>query len=580
MRNLRSNARRAATTALFAFVCVLAGCGDDRPTTTDPTRDSATARPKQDAPTEPSRRSSVTLAPRANASFEDGPERFRDRSNRPVVAQVVYQLLKDVGYASVPLFDVRKDLGTSVRGVYLGHVVRFLAGLGLEPKAVEEPLATFLARGRPGIVVLHSTVVGAPAEDGRFVLFKRLVPDDRVEILDPDRGLRTIPVSQLETLYHGAALFLDGSPARSLNDVADIATDELVFHYGNVPSGRLVRHTFRVRNRGGRPLKILGIRPSCGCLATPLHRDRDAQVARPGGSIKRNPETGTYEVDFEKVESSATIEPGGEIFVTGFYDTTNRTGTRPASFTILSNDPDEPRLELVVEGEVRAVVVFDPQVAYFSNLPAAHGAETLIWLRAADPKERIEIRSVRATHPSITFERVDAPDRSAHPVPAQMANHEPKPHPEAEGWQAVRVRIAKGMRVGPFRAVASIETNLTDSPLVYSVMGTIAGNTTVSPAGLSFGRVPIGHARTAKLTVRAPGVADFALRNVAVSPDDLFDVQVQALANGDYEIAVTLPKGWQASRLQGHVTFESNDPTDPKKRIPISGFVGRTRRGG
>lgn len=576
MRNLRSNVRRAARVAALSLVCALAGCGDtDAPRgDSPPTAGTPPSSPAEPAPP----RTNRTLEPRAKATFDDGPERFRDRSNRPVVAQVVYQLLKDVGYSSVPLFEVRKDLGTSVRGIYLGHVAAYLVGLGLEPKAVEEPLASFLSRGRPGVLVLHSPVAGAPEPDGRFVLFKRLLPGDRAEFLDPDRGLRTVSVAELDALYHGAALFLDGSPARSLNDVVDIAVDELVFHYGNVASGTLVRHTFRVRNRGGRPMKIHGIRPSCGCLATPLHRERDAKIAKPGGSIKRNDETGGYEVDFDHVETSAEVPPGGEIFVTGFYDTTNRTGLRPASFAILSNDPDEPSLELVVEGTVRPVVVFDPQVAYFMHLRAARETEALIWLRPADPEQRVEIRAIRCAHPSITFEPVESPDRTAHPVPPEMANHEPKPHPEKDGWAAVRVRIPKGMRVGPFRAIASIETNLADGPLIYQVMGTIIGNTTVRPAGLSFGRVPIGHARTAKLVVQAPDVDDFAMHNVAVSPAELFDVAVQALPRGGYEIAVTLPKGWQASRLQGYVTFESNDRTDPKKRIPISGFVGRTPR--
>lgn len=504
----------------------------------------------------------------------DGAYGYRDLSRRPVAKQAVYLLLKAVDFRSVPFATVRHDLEGSVRGVSFGHVAHYLGTLGLESTLVEESLEKFAVRGRPGIIAVKPLQRAFAPEISHFILVRRIDPDGACHITDPLRGAMTVPMAQLAEGYRGAVLFLTGDPARPKLDAPDIAIDEMLWHYGTVESGTLVRHTFRVANQGGRDLKIMGILPSCGCLATPIHAKRDDEIANPKGTIKRDPKTGQFEVDYEALETSRVVPPGGECFVTGFYDTTNRAGYRPASFQIRSNDPDEPTVELVVEGNVSRAVEMDPPAIYWREIPANQGAEAMMWIRRLDGKP-LDVTGMNIV--SIPLAVTVAPDADrAAPSPESLpAGVEPKAHPADAGWIGLRVKLRGGLEVGRYQTVVLVNARGVAAPISFGVWGDVVGSLRVSPAALSYGRVKLGEEKVANLEVSSPGTKGFAVSRVTTTIPKLLDYDVSEPSPGVFRVSVRLKKGWQAPALRGEVTIHSNDPLEPERTILVSGFVHR-----
>ncbi|MBN2489972.1 MAG: DUF1573 domain-containing protein [Planctomycetes bacterium] len=515
------------------------------------------------------------LPDRAQAPVpEEGPFRFHDRETRPTARDVAWLLLKASRQKSVSREKVGVELVGSLKGVSFGHLKRFFESLGLRPRAVEEPLAAFLLRDTPGVLAMKPVNPALPEWACSFLLFRGLTPDGKLEVTDPLTGAHVVDEAALAERYLGAAFYLEEDATGPLLEEADIGVDEIHYSYDRVDAGTLVRKTFRIFNRGAAPLKILGIRPTCGCLATPLH-EKGAKVADPRATFKRNPDTGVWEIDFVAGKLSTVIAPHGEVYVTGFYDTTNRIGRQPTSFTVVFSDPDEPELTFVVEGFVTQVAQFDPPVLHWPEIRSAEGARAHIWLRSTKGRdfaiERIEFKN---DHLAVALDP-DAP-REAAPVTFVLPRAAaPRAHPAADGWQALEVRVKPGAPVGPFNTVIQLSTDLTSSPLAFGAWGTVKGNVVVEPTLASFGRVQLGVQATALVRIHSIGPEPFRVTEAVVSQPRLMDVALREEAPGVYVVELALRKGWQAPSLQGQLTVRTNDSLEPVVHVEVTGFVQR-----
>ncbi len=61
---------------------------------------------------------------------------------------------------------------------------------------------------------------------------------------------------------------------------AKIYVDEVDFDFGFLPNDAFVSHTYKIFSRGQDSLKILGVKPACGCTKAPLRKE----VIAPGDS--------------------------------------------------------------------------------------------------------------------------------------------------------------------------------------------------------------------------------------------------------------------------------------------------------
>ncbi len=505
---------------------------------------------------------------------DTGPYRFFDPERRPVAKHVAYLLLKAAGFRSVPYAEIRLHLRVGLKGASLGHLKVYFESLGLQAVGIEESLKKFLLRDRPGVLATKSRIQGRGPDACRLILYRGLTPTGDLLITDPLAGATTVAEADLEKLYLGGALYLDGNVKRPILNDPDIAMDELVFSYGRVDAGTLIRHTFRIYNRGEKPLAIHGIRPSCGCLATAVHDLGDKTVNPPKGTFKRNAKTGKWEIDFEKMKTRAEVPPRGEKYVTGFYDSTNRHGRLPASITLFSSDPDEKEITLFVEGHVDPVAEFDPPVLYWRAIPSAEGAEAHMWMRSLRGKA-FHIKAIFVHHPGVTVtEDPDAPreKNAVRPAPGRL---KPRAHPASEGWRALKVKVKPGIKPGTFHAPVTLETDFSTRFLAFGAWGKITGNLEVDPSVAAFGRIPLG--RQGFSTVRISTLSPVPLKvlKATTTLSRIMDVRVDEESPGVFLITLELKKGWQAPSLRGQIILQTNDPLEPLKTVDVSGFVQR-----
>ena len=99
--------------------------------------------------------------------------------------------------------------------------------------------------------------------------------------------------------------------------------DRTDYDYGKIRAGDKVTYEFRLTNTGKKPLLIRKVKASCGCT-----------VASP-----------------EKSE----LKPGESTPIKVTFDSTGRAGRDSKSITVITNDPRQPTINLVIHGEIEAV---------------------------------------------------------------------------------------------------------------------------------------------------------------------------------------------------------------------------------
>jgi len=95
---------------------------------------------------------------------------------------------------------------------------------------------------------------------------------------------------------------------------ATIEFGEKAFDFGFMPKGTSAMHTYEIRNTGTDTLRILRVKPSCGCTSAPL--------------------------------SSSDIGPNDNSQMDVFFDSKRFQGKITKKISILSNDPKDPFVDV------------------------------------------------------------------------------------------------------------------------------------------------------------------------------------------------------------------------------------------
>ena len=96
--------------------------------------------------------------------------------------------------------------------------------------------------------------------------------------------------------------------------------DRTEYDYGKIKAGEKVEYDFRLTNTGKKPLIIRKIKPSCGCTAA--------------------------------APSKSELKPGESTTIHVTFDSTGRSGKDSKSITVITNDPRQPTINLVIHGEI------------------------------------------------------------------------------------------------------------------------------------------------------------------------------------------------------------------------------------
>lgn len=148
------------------------------------------------------------------------------------------------------------------------------------------------------------------------------------------------PAQALLPTAPGAAAVVPGATAAKIQFAAP------VFEFGRIAAGTVVNHDYVFTNVGAAPLVVTGVLPSCDCTAV-----------------------GKW---------SARLEPGRTGRIPIRFNSAGYGGAIDKWILVASNDPDQPKVKLVLRGTVWKPIEVSPPNAVFATAADAPASETKV----------------------------------------------------------------------------------------------------------------------------------------------------------------------------------------------------------
>jgi len=164
---------------------------------------------------------------------------------------------------------------------------------------------------------------------------------------------------------------------------ATIGFSERTFEFGFMPAGTTVMHTFTLRNDGSDTLRIIRVKPTCGCTNAPL--------------------------------SKTDLGPGETADLDVFFDSRKFKGKVVKKVSILSNDPKDPYSEIAFSAQIESrhpLLDIDPMVVEADKIEG--GSYRVKLSNTSDESLKLEILSESAPYVETKLSRDEvAPGQTA-----------------------------------------------------------------------------------------------------------------------------------------------------------------------
>jgi hypothetical protein len=329
-----------------------------------------------------------------------------------------------------------------------------------------------------------------------------------------------------------------------------VAVEETEHDFGPVESDSIVSHEFHFTNSGDAPLKLEAGGTTC-------QKCTIAEITK------------------------GELPPGASIPVTIRYTAGSATPQFRQSATILTNDPERPRVELTVSGSVTSILDVQPSQLVFSNL-SVHEERTLEAKLVNHLTNSLSITDYELSDPS-TRNHIDVQFR---PMDAQALA-------EAEGksGQVVAVTIRPGLPLGQYRQKLILTTDLPGQRKVeIEVAATISSDISLVGGGWDeeHGFVHIGPVnsqdgakRNVLVLVRGPHRNDVQIKVGEVWPTFLRVTLGEKGSIGDgavvkYPLSIEIPPGSPSANHLGssvgkiaRITLETTHPDATQVKVPV-----------
>ena len=305
---------------------------------------------------------------------------------------------------------------------------------------------------------------------------------------------------------------------------------EPVKNFDVVPKGEWIHHVFEINNEGDAPLKLIDVKPACGCTVA----------------------------EFDKV-----IAPGETGRVSVKLETASFTGPIAKPISVFTNDSTNPKLQLVVKAEVKPYLGVRPGYARFIYVQGEEirPIPQVVW---AEDGTDLEISEVKSPYDHITVKHREATE-------IERNN-------DYGGKQWVLdVHLDPYAPIGALRDYVEVVVNHPkQKSMRIPLSGFVRPRQHVTPDKINFG-VLEGGSLPLK---RVASFINFITKGIEVKKAETgieaLSVEVQETGKRDghrFDLVLTvgagMPKGEFKSTLKLHITDEEN----PVVEVPISGTV-------
>lgn len=293
---------------------------------------------------------------------------------------------------------------------------------------------------------------------------------------------------------------------------------ETTFDFGDVMEGAEVSADFMIKNSGKGELRIDQVRPSCGCTAA--HFDR-------------------------------SIPPGGEGKITLKLNLKGYSGAIKKTTSVFTNDPQNPRYTLTMQGNARAIIDIRPSTQIAFRGMAQQLTEQTVEL--AGMVKPFQIQKLES----------NLEEKIAYQLET------------AEAGKLYRIKVTNKVKQGTYNGFIKVFTDLPDkSDLMIRVSGYIEGEISVKPQVILIGKLdnqqPV---RVARISVISNRGKPFKIEKLTYDTQYISIDQQPLPKDAGYSLEITpnlsaiAPGGRQQTRLTIDTDVEGDQPQDVQIHI-------------
>lgn len=322
-----------------------------------------------------------------------------------------------------------------------------------------------------------------------------------------------------------AVVLAAGSPAVAA-DGPNLVVPEKIKDMGTVAQGEILEIQFELVNEGDQPLEIKAVRPTCGCTVADFDRE---------------------------------IAAGKSGFIKAKLDTGDFSGPISKSILIMTSDPQEPTVTVVIKAVVHPFVEVLPRALVRFNAVQHEPMVEKITIVAAENDPNFKVTGVSSSVPYLATEvRPLAKDELVAGKSAQQFE--------------IELSLKDDAPVGPVNAVLKVETNHPKADVVpVKVFGVVRALLHVTPSQVQFGSVAAKNepGRNLILVNNRTGGAKVSVTSASVN-DAAFNAEVVTIESGKrYQVTVTVKSDASAGPRDAVLTLKTSDPDFPTVEVPV-----------
>lgn len=302
--------------------------------------------------------------------------------------------------------------------------------------------------------------------------------------------------------------------------VPSAEVDNPRFDFGETWTGGDLEHEFTIRNAGEAPLKILRVKPSCGCTAAGKYPDEIA----PGESGKF-----PFKLNTSRLHGKFT-----------------------KSITVSTNDPKNRQMQLLLTGEIKQFVEMEPKLVQFGRVKADTVSTSKVTL-TNNTNEELKL----AIDPNADLKCFSAKLEETVPGKQYELTVTAKP-PFETGINRVTIPVRTGVEKQPtidVTVIATLPQRIEFRPDKIQIAG---------PARAESER---------RVLLTNNGDEPLHVKDVASTDSRLTVESTEIEAGQKYQLAVKIPANYTNPAADAAIVIKTDDAKEPELRIPV---VGRT----
>lgn len=350
-------------------------------------------------------------------------------------------------------------------------------------------------------------------------------------------SLEPSPISGGPKFPAATAVGKDGPRPRAVVD------GELTYKFGSKALHTKFERDWTIRNEGDADLVLTLEAPPCSCTVA--------------GFMDAN----------RQVKGAKTVPPKGETTVHLTWETlANGHYHKPA--TLLTNDPETPKITFAADGEVSpAVMTYPPlenQTISLSDISSEQETREETFAVYSQDRPELKVTDLATSLPAYIS------------LSQQPLSEEACKKMNIKAGVEIKLTIKRGMQLGTFLEELVLKTDHPNQPEIrLSVTGDVVGPISVVPSRLRLAGVTSSAGGKAELVLLVQNHREtkFQVREKPESYTVTVEPADPAGKPGKYRLKVTVPPGVPRGTVDTQIVLETDHPYAKELKIPVQGFI-------